>query len=340
MRYRSVRAWLVILSLLAILSAAAAQEDQVGAGLPDVLVLRDGGTRLVGTLVSFDGMSFGFQALGQTLTIPREHVLEIHLSVEDVGALIRPPVSATGAEGDGARTERDRPGGKRVLYVPSGEDVLADDAVRRHLGDEGYDVALQSTAPAVLEGYEAVVIESSAACSEDLAEALRVFIAEGGGCVLTRYTPRVLSGGRTDGGGDGKTSEISEWFGAGQTWRGLWANYNSFANSSHDPTADAMVANPFGRHPDWKAGDVLWKQVGDLYLPCVDPASFAEGAVAIARLTEPREDGWAAFAFCHTFGKGRVYYQALPYGPNSPKLIDLFVSGVQWAGGDVDEVVP
>lgn len=338
MRYCSVRALLVVLSLFAILAAAAGQEDQAGAGLPDVLVLRDGGTRLVGTLVSFDGTDFSFQALGQTLTIPRQHVLQIHLSVEDVDALNRPPVLGPGAEGDGARTERARPGGKSVLYVPSGEDPLMDDGVRRALSAAGYEVKISAELPTALDNYAVVVLASGAASEPTALEELRRFIAKGGGFVLAWNAPFGLAGSFPTMFGGGDASEIAEWVGAaGFSNKSWWAlNYDL-----EDPSIRLGLSDPFGRHRDWSAGDVLWAAKGKLKHPWTAVEKLAERTIVVAHLLDAHRPGeFAVSAYAHEFGQGRVYFQSLPHATNSPKLIDLFVSGVQWAAGDVDEVVP
>lgn len=151
----------------------------------------------------------------------------------------------------------------------------------------GLNVTFAGDVPSDLSGYDVVVIESYWACEPGDEPIIRNYISSGGGVVIIAGVPGYLVTYSKNWYIGMDLSSIQEWFGAS-----LYENTGGYAR--------IVVDHPFGTY--LLEGDTVFTGLTQSHAAA---ASLDEDARVVAR--------WSAgvcFAFTHTFGQGRVYYQA------------------------------
>lgn len=307
----------VVAGLVVLIGYASAQEPA-----PDVLKLRDG-TALVGRFITFEGSELVFDIGGQQVRFPRAQVRRVELGQVDRDA--------------------------KVLFVVSSEDAPADEELKRALERVGLDVTIATKVEAPIDQYQALVIHNTVTTTPELADVLREYIANGGGCVLTGYVPWSLAGENAEEAKDRDrridTSAFSDWLGAG--------TFSNFSEPVHrlywsryvNPFIESAVSAPFGVLTAWQVGDQLWSLKGTHRIPACPQEALSGHAIPVCYARGVGDSDEVELlpgvcAFAHSFGKGRVYYQAIPSAPDFPKLQELFTAGVRWAAGVLPVVVP
>ncbi len=321
---------------LAVVLGCALSLPTVRAEPVDVLLTRDG-NRLVGSLVSFDGERFRFEAFGQSFTVERDRVDAIYLAVEDpssvgLGSPTEPSATppgrpaATSPAGPAAPAEVPR----RLLYVVSGAWPQTDETLKSVFAEAGYRVQVAEAVTGSLDGFDLVVYARQSPGDAGAPRELRRFIEAGGGCVFLAAAPAALADPtrQRDPATAGDTSALAEWLGA-RAFAGPGCVERALVRS---PSMLLATADPFGDHPDWAEGLTLWSARGEWEVARTTRAALCEGARVIATGT-PSGPGAepGVWAYAYRFGEGRVYYQALLYDPRNPALLDLLVSGAAWA---------
>jgi PKD repeat protein len=170
------------------------------------------------------------------------------------------------------------------------------------LEQNGLNVSFVGDIPNNLSEYDAVVIEAYWACEPIYEPIIRNYVSNGGGVILLGGVPCYFVY-------DSKTwwtgmdlGPIEEWFGAS-----LYENAGG--------NADLVVDNPFGT--SLQRGDVVFS--GFTY-----SHAAVTGLDADARVLANWSMG-VCFAFAHTYGQGRVYYQA-DFRTPEPLTADFTVS--------------
>lgn len=305
---------------------------------------------LLGTLAE---QPSGVQANVRVLSLDKAQVVKVGSAIipgADALALLKTPVAWPPAATPIGPTGPIRvvQGAGKVLFIQHDTDPLTNENVFKALQAAGFQVEKASKVPATLEGYRALVDMSNAGSEAAAAEAFRLFVAKGGGAVLTGYVPMMLArnkyGEFVEGGevcrsvGFADLSPISGWFGASGLGPLVQGRYGSEERwKLRQPAVLAGTTNPMGLAPLITAGEALFSTPGRQDVPFAVKRTLTAFAQpqALLEFHEPfGEQGTHAgevAAFSSTFGDGRVYYQSLPFDPNFPKLLELFVAGVKWA---------
>ena len=160
-------------------------------------------------------------------------------------------------------------------------------AVSDTLEASGLNVTFAADIPASLTGLNVLVIEAYFACEPSKAQLIQDYISSGGGVVLLFATPRYLSVYCKDMWPGNSLEPIHEWFGA-----------SYYVNSGG--SAYVAVDNPFGTN--LSQNQILF----------TNPGSSLSAVESLDQDTQVLAN-WrsgACFAFTHTYGQGRIYYQA------------------------------
>jgi len=195
------------------------------------------------------------------------------------------------------------------------------------LEQNGFNVSFAGDIPGNLSGYNAVVIESYWACEPTYEPIVRNYVSNGGGVVLLAAVPCYFAYDSKTWNPGQDLSPISEWFGASFYW---------YTDAS--ALAELVVDNPFGT--SLQSGDVVFR------------GTYHEAALTGMDADSQVLAHWSTgynFAFTHTYGQGRVYYQAAFRTPESltadftvspyyfvnvgrPVYFDASSSSVAWNG--------
>jgi hypothetical protein len=193
-------------------------------------------------------------------------------------------------------------GGSKVAYVDDYDNLIAypnpfgsndyflrlKNAVLSILQGENFTVDTFATIPANLSQYSLLYLEAYWACDPTDEPVISNYISNGGGvvlksgviCYLVYYSKNLNTG--TD------LSSVASWFGANQYINTGGAAYMNIANPLNTPLK--------------KAGDQLCTGEG-----------YSNAAITFmnpdSQVLATWEDG-STFAFMHTYGQGRVYWQA------------------------------
>jgi len=214
-----------------------------------------------------------------------------------------------------------------TLYATLGAAYDLSESLREH----GFDhVDVQQTAPKALEkliNYNLViVVASNQSVEPKFATLLERYVYHGGGVVLVGGAPAYLctpadgASGAVRGGPSAATdlTAIEKWFGA-------------YRYGNHDGGAvEVLIPRPFGVSIRW---DTTFKKPGAA-------AVFArEGDHEFRPVVGWRSGG--LFAFAHTYGLGRVYYQSVDRewrrGQDQAGYIEsLLIGGCLWACGYIE----
>jgi hypothetical protein len=215
-----------------------------------------------------------------------------------------------------------------TLYATLGAAYDLSESLREH----GFDhVDVQQTAPKSLEkliNYNLVIVVASNQSVEPrFAALLERYMYHGGGVVLVGGVPAYLCtpaegpSGAVRGGPSAVTdlTAIEKWFGAYR-----YGNHEGGA-------AEVLIPRPFGVNTQWDttfrkpgAAAVFAREVDHEFLPIV------------------RWRSGGLFAFAHTYGLGRVYYQSVDRewrrGREQADYIEtLFIGGCLWACGYIED---
>ena len=169
--------------------------------------------------------------------------------------------------------------------------------ITQALQQDGFSVTCAADMPQSLSGYDLVVIEAFWAIEPRHNSLIRNFVSNGGGVVMLGLTPCFFSvyckdrwpyraGQWPTGPGGTDLTSLSDWFG-----------YQTYVNVGGG--AYACSNNPFGTSV--LSSDRLFYTSGVSAASVTDPGNNTQ---VIARY-----DSGAVFAFTHTFGTGRVYWQ-------------------------------
>jgi hypothetical protein len=196
------------------------------------------------------------------------------------------------------------------------------------------EVNIRQTAPeslSELENYNLVIVNAAnRSVNPSFATLLERYVARGGGVVLIGGTPTSLCtpadgpSGSIQGGPTANTdlSSIEKWFGA--------YRYGNHEGGS----AEVLISRPFGVGKRW--GTSFHKPGAATVFIRGNDGSL----IPIVR--------WLAgglFAFAHTYGLGRVYYQSVDRegrrGEQQAEYMEsLFVGGCLWAAGFIENPSP
>ena len=160
-------------------------------------------------------------------------------------------------------------------------------AVSSNLEVAGLNVSFAADIPANLTGLDVLVIEAYFACEPSKAQLIEDYISNGGGIVLLFATPRYLSVYCKDMWPGSDLEPIQEWFGA-----------SYYVNSGGK--AYVAVDNPLGTN-------LLQNQI--LFTNPSSSLSAVETLHQDSQVLANWQSG-TCFAFTHTYGQGRIYYQA------------------------------
>lgn len=210
---------------------------------------------------------------------------------------------------------------KKALYFgDAGDDVLlylgvSGNRVIQTLRSAGFNITVASELDEKiitdLKKYQLIVVVKYEVCCQKLANALKEFVAQGGGVMLYGGVPAVLPHPKTPAdawhNGFKNIEYISEWFGAG--------GYENIGGK-----ASLVQQNPFNtRLPK------------DTVLNSVDGRSNARiimGGINKKTKVIARWQSGDIYAFTHNYKDGRVYYQAYLGGEIE---LELFRGGCIWA---------
>lgn len=199
------------------------------------------------------------------------------------------------------------------------------------LQEQGFEaVDIRQTAPNsldILTNYNLVIVRATnQSVDPRFADLLKRYVYSGGGVVLAGGVPAYLctpaegASGAVRGGPSANTDlrSIEVWFGAYR-----------YGNHEGGP-AEVLISRPFGVSAQW---DTTFKKPG--------------AATVFVRKTDETLTpvvGWhggGLFAFAHTYGSGRVYYQSVDFewrrGQDQADYIEsLFIGGCLWASGYIE----
>jgi membrane-associated protease RseP (regulator of RpoE activity) len=216
----------------------------------------------------------------------------------------------------------------RIAFLTTPEEADDPENPWKQIGQEaGLTFEVLGQAPKDFSKYAALVIVDPRPPRASLVNAIREFIAKGGGVVLEGYVPQILSDAVKKGNG---LSPIAEWFGASE----LTSSYSSERGSL------SLVANkPLGS--SLRTGDQLFSYLGAIYYAAVPQGLCAETTGIVAKwsfaLNHSGDSSSGVGAFYNRFGSGRVYWQFWSSPPNYPKCRELFIAGLRWAAGAVSK---
>lgn len=199
------------------------------------------------------------------------------------------------------------------------------------LREQGFEnVDIQQSAPLSLEllgNYNLVIVNATnQSVDPEFAGLLERYVFRGGGVALVGGAPAYLctpaegASGSVPGGPSANTDlrAIEKWFGA--------YRYGNHEGGS----ADVVISRPFGVSAQWGttfkkpgAATVFARERDHEFLPIV------------------RWRAGGLFAFAHTYGLGRVYYQSVVSewrrGQRQADYIEtLFIGGCRWACGSIE----
>jgi hypothetical protein len=183
---------------------------------------------------------------------------------------------------------------------------------------------------APLDTHDVLIIERADALSPDMVEALRKYVEQGGGLVLSGYAPWALAGSTPQASRTVATRDIASWLGAGMFRRRLLTDCAVTTSPASPLRPDDQVnVDPL----------TLWQIKDSVETAVVVLDDLAPGAEPVAEALKRDEPNLIAYR--HEYGKGRVYYQAVPRAEYQPKLEALYLQGVRWASklGEVDPEV-
>lgn len=202
------------------------------------------------------------------------------------------------------------PGAVRVQFV--GEE----DSETIEILEKGGATVHQSLAfPPTLDIDEVLVLERTVGLTAAHAKTLEAYLRKGGGVVLLGVAPNSFDGA--------KQADVG-WIGCTEADTDGYSRANgSIILKRQRPFGSKLERGAIGR---WSA------RVPFL---AFFPDKLLETAFVVAECDNDRSNPASPtlFAFGNTYGKGRIYYQMIPRLINSPKIGELFVAGVKWAGG-------
>lgn len=201
------------------------------------------------------------------------------------------------------------PGAVRVQFVGE-EDSETMDLLERN----GVRVQQSLAIPATLDPDQVLVLERRIGLTAAHAKAIESFLKQGGGVVLLGQAPNSF---------EGASQADAAWIGC------TGADVDGYSKANGVITLKRQ--RPFGSKLE---RGVIGRWSARVPFLAFFPDKLVETASIVAECENDRYNppSQTLFAFTNTYGKGRVYYQMTPQLTNYPKIGELFVAGVKWAG--------
>jgi hypothetical protein len=211
----------------------------------------------------------------------------------------------------------------RCLYVGNNasiETFILDLGYETESANQVWQSHYASSDSSIFDSFDVVVIDEARSVIPEQRNTIKDYLMSGGGVVLTKDVPYTFS--------STKAGNVIYWDEAGD-WLGVTSCYDTLTDSG---TIYIVDNNPFGL-PLNTDTMLLDSSAPTLMFEAPSFDSFTRPVAGRGNLDSM---GGRLFAYTHTYGSGRLYYQAEPDGfPNYPWVIQLFGSGLNWAAGRI-----